>query len=166
MAKRKPIVLLDGGRMGQLPSGDTLETPAQALILDLVSNAATILPIGTPVITGIGSGAGGVFAARANAIGTAKAIGLVAVAQLAPNTSGPILAAGPLTATVAQWNAVIIGASNGLNPGTDYFLDYSQPGKLLPTAPEPAREGDFLVKIGTALTQTILLVNIGEAIAL
>lgn len=162
MPLRKPLVLINGNQF-QLPAGDTLEAVALSVGADLVNNSAANLSICTPVCAGVGAGAGGFQPARANAIGTSRVIGLIAAPQIAANASGAVLQVGLLLATVANWNAVT-GSSNGLTPGTVYWLADNQAGRI--TTTPPSESGRFCTKIGQAITQTLMFVFPDDPIGL
>lgn len=162
MTARRPLVLINGIQY-QLPPGDTLNAVALSLGVDLVNESAQNLPKCTPVCPGSGAGAGGFQPARANAIGTSRVIGLIAADQIGPGAAGAILNFGLLSATSAQWNATT-GQSNGLTPGAVYYLADLTTFRL--TTNPPTDTGDFLVKIGQALTQTAMFVCVEPPIGL
>lgn len=162
MPLRKPLVLL-GGTQYQLPTGDTLDAVALSIGADLVNNSATIQSICTPVCAGVGAGAGGFQPARANAIGTARCIGLISASQIGPGASGNVLQVGILPATIAQWN-VVTGQSGGLVPGSVYYLSDVTAGRITTTPPSEA--GRFCTKIGQAITATLMFVLPDDPIGL
>lgn len=162
MTLRKPLVLV-GLDQYQLPAGDTLDATVIGLGADLVNQSASTQPRCTPVCPGTGAGAGGFQPARANAIATARVIGLVGADQISPGASGTIVSFGILTATTAQWNTMT-GQAGGLTPGAVYYLSDIGPA-LLRTQP-PLSTGDFLVRIGQALTATQMFVSIQPPIGL
>lgn len=162
MALRKPLVLV-GFDPYQLPDGDTLDAIVTGIGADLVNESANNLARCTPVCPGTGAGAGGFQPARANTVGTSRVIGLIGADQIGPGASGLIVNFGILSATTAQWNA-ITGQNNGLTPGAIYFLSDVVPFRLS-TAP-PLTTGDFLVRIGQALTPRQMFLNIQPPIGL
>jgi hypothetical protein len=155
MPLRKPIVLI-GADQYQIPAGDTLNAVALAIGAELVNNSASNQIICTPICPGIGAGSGGFQPARANAIGTSRVLGLISALQIGPGASGNCLQVGLLTASIAQWNAITSGNA-GLIPGAEYFLSAVLAARL--TTIPPDRSGDFVVRIGQALTPTLLFVN-------
>lgn len=65
---------------------------------------------------------------------------------------------GLLSLTVAEWNAVVVGATTGLTPGTYYFL--SATGKPI-TATAPSTSTNYVVRLGLAITATVMKVDVG-----
>ena len=160
MAARKPLVLING-RVAQLPAGDTLAASVSEVdVVNAVNSNVAALPIGTPVYI---QGAGAVDAAQANASGTTEVLGLVSAASIPPASSGAIQTNGVLTATTAQWDAVT-GESGGLTPGGTYFLDAANPGSLTQTP--PVAVGEYVVRVGRALSTTEMVIDPEPAIAL
>lgn len=116
---------------------------------------ATSIPPGTPLY---GTG-GGVEAARANAIGTARLVGVAASAasHTPPGQRVHAQYAGLLELTTAEWDA-IAGTTGGLTPNTTYYLSTAADGKIqstLPTSP------NYVCKVGTALSGRIMLIQLG-----
>ncbi len=112
------------------------------------------VPPGTPLF-GIG---GGVEAARANAIGTARLVGIAASAASATPPGQRIHAqyAGLLTLTTAEWDA-IAGTTGGLTPNTTYYLSTATAGKIQSTLPASP---NYVSKVGTALSGQIMLIQL------
>ena len=94
---------------------------------------------------------GNVDLAKADAQATADVLGLVKDASIAAAASGNVLLDGVLTATTDQWDAVA-GTTGGLTPGAVYFLSAATAGLLTATAPSTA--GQFVVRVGKALSAT------------
>lgn len=161
MAIRTPLVIING-QTQQLPAGDTLNAPTAAPSEVTLTNAgAGAAVIGSPVYI---SGAGAFQAARANAAGTTRCIGLVATApSIAAAASGSVATNGPLVATTAQWDAVT-GQVGGLTPGAQYFLDAAAAGKITATAPTTV--GQFVAPIGNAIDTVTLSIEIDTTILL
>jgi hypothetical protein len=88
--------------------------------------------------------------------------GFVLDATIATASAGKILLSGILTATTAQWDAVVVGGSGGLVPGTIYFLDVTTAGKLLAAAPTTG----FIARVGLAISTTIMNLMIPPPIKL
>lgn len=148
--QRIPLVLI-GGKVAQLPPGDTLNASANEVDTVQASNAnAGPLVIGTPVYV---EGAGSVDQAQANAIGTAEVLGLIRDASVASGNSGSVQTNGTLPATTGQWDA-ITGQTGGLTVGAIYYLDAAAPGKLTTTAPTAV--GEFVTRVGVAISTTEL----------
>lgn len=160
MALRKPLVLVNG-KLRQIAAGDTLD--AQVVEVDVISqqnNNAGTINIGQPVYN---DGAGTVDLAQADAIGTVEVLGLVKAATIVAAASGAIQTDGILAATTAQWDA-ITGDVGGLTPGSVYFLDPNTPGNITLTAPTAV--GDFVVRLGKAVSTTELEITILQPIEL
>ena len=124
--------------------------PSPSGYLTPIANAN--MPVGSPVYLTSGKAA----LAKADADGTAAVIGLLA----RPATAGQstlVYYTGVLTLTVAQWNALITGASTGLTPNTTYYLSAASAGKL--TATPVAVEGERVACLGVALSATQLLIS-------
>jgi len=155
MAQRKPLVWGTDGRPEELPSADSLDAAVNSKDVVTLTNAnAGSIVIGAPVYQTATSGQ--VDKARANATGTKSVIGLVADASIGASSSGQIQTDGILTATTTQWDA-ITGQTGGLTPGTEYWLDAATAGQLTTSVPG---SGNFLVRVGTALTATDMEISI------
>lgn len=136
------------------------DPPASGDIATAVNaNAGTLAP-GCPVYQK--TTANQVDKARANAIGTSFVAGLT-IASILTTATGTIRTTGPLTLTTGQWDA-ITGGSGGLTAGSVYYLDPGTAG-LLTLSPTDST-GNFLVKVGIALSTTTLLIQIAEPIGL
>lgn len=107
-------------------------------------------PPGSPVA----AIAGGVQGARANAIGTAKVLGLMAGAG-AKGSRVLTRFDGPLELTAAQWDA-IAGTSGGLTVGATYYVSAATKGLLTGTAPLTP---NYVAPVGIALSATIMLIS-------
>jgi hypothetical protein len=160
MALRKPLVLVDGN-VQQLQAGDTLDAAASEVdVVTLTNGNAGSIVIGQPVYP---SGAGSVDLAQANASGTVNLLGFVRDATIATATPGAIQTDGVLAATTGQWDAVT-GGTGGLTPGQVYWLDPSTPGKLTATAPTSV--GQYVVRVGQAISTTELEITVEPPILL
>jgi hypothetical protein len=150
MASRKPLVL-NGGQIEQLQSGDTLNASCNEVdsVIKTNDNAGAIV-IGQPVYV---KSNGNVDLARANAQGTVQVLGLVTNASVAAAGAANIQTDGVLTATTGEWDAVT-GETGGLTPGAVYYLDDATAGMMTQTAPSAA--GKFVVRVGVALSTTEL----------
>jgi hypothetical protein len=156
MAIKKPLVL-NGGQIEQLQSGDTL---SNVEFLQLTNGNAGSLVIGEPVYA---SGNDQVDKARANAVGTVNVIGLVADTSISTGVTGGIQTDGVLTATTGQWDTVA-GTSGGLTANTIYYLSSSTAGRITSTAPTTA--GEFVQQIGIAISTTELKIKFEQRIKL
>jgi hypothetical protein len=130
----------------------TLDQLAQ--VVSRTNDEASSLSIGTPVYV---FDSDGVKMARADAIGTARVLGLVRDDTIAAAATGKIQTGGVLKATPTRWDAVT-GGSGGLTTGSVYFLDPTTAGKLTTTAPSAA--GQFVVQVGLALNSTDMQISI------
>ena len=157
MANRKPLVFGTDGFPEELPASDTLDAAVteKDLFTGTNANAGSIV-IGAPVYQK--TTAGQVDLARANASGTFFVIGLVADTSIASSATGKIQTDGVLTATTAQWDAVVVSGSGGLVAGTKYYLDSATAGKLL--AGTVPGSGNYLFFVGTALSTTDLEITL------
>lgn len=160
MASRKPLVIVDG-QIQQIQSGDVLDASVNEV--DVVSktndNIAAIV-IGSPVYT---KSNGNVDLAQADAGATVEVLGLVRDASVAAAASGDMQTDGVLSATTAQWDAVA-GTTGGLTAGSVYYLDPATAGKLTETAPTTG--GQFVVRVGRAISTTEMEISIEPPILL
>jgi len=160
MALRKPLVIVDGA-IQQLQAGDSLD--ATVLEADVIvrenGNAGTIV-IGNVVYP---DDNGTVDLAQADASGTVEILGLVSSVSITSAASGSIQTDGVLTATTGQWD-VVAGTTGGLTAGTVYYLDPDTAGMLTATAPTSA--GDYVVRVGVALSTTEFEISIQPPIKL
>jgi hypothetical protein len=160
MALKKPLVL-SGGQIQQLQSGDTLDAVAsEAGVITMTNANAGPVVIGTPVYVPV---AGSVDKAKADASGTVQVMGLVASTSIAAGSPGTVQCDAALSAITTQWDAVT-GQTGGLTAGSVYYLDPATPGKLTVTAPTTA--GQYVVRVGLALSTTELDIGINPPILL
>jgi hypothetical protein len=146
MASRKPLVL-NGGAIEQLQSGDTLDAATTGKdVVNLTASAA--LAVGDAVYI---SAAGTVAKAQANAVATARVIGFAAE-SIGASASGPIQTDG------------ILPGMTGLTAGATYYLSDATPGLVSSTPPSGA--GKYVVCVGTAISETELEISIREPIKL
>lgn len=176
-AYRKPIVI-ESGELEQIQSGDGLDAgafqlpagigaPNQVLAvpatgtllawtdpdiadLSLINDNAGPIVIGNAVYV---KADGNVDLAKADAQATADVLGLVKDTSVATAVAGNVLLDGVLTATTGEWDAVA-GTTGGLTPGVVYFLDDTTAGMLTATA--PSATGKFVVRIGKAISATMM----------
>jgi hypothetical protein len=156
MTARKPLVL-NSGQIQQLQSGDTLDASCNEVdVVSLTSEeAADATTIGMPVYI---SSTAKFKQAKADAVGTAWAIGVCRAASIASGASGDIQTSGQLTS--ADWTAVIGAAS--LTAGARYFLSEATKGMLTATPPATG----FVVQVGIALSTTMLDIDPEQPIQL
>ncbi|MFA5186701.1 MAG: hypothetical protein WC551_09515 [Patescibacteria group bacterium] len=160
MGLKKPLVITSG-QIQQLQAGDTLDAVCAEVDVVVSTNANVgAVVIGTSVYP---SAAGAVDKAQADAVGTVEVLGLVQATSIAASESGNIQTDGILAATTGQWDAVA-GTTGGLTAGTVYYLDPDTAGKITATAPTTA--GDFVVRIGKAISTTELEISISQPIKL
>lgn len=154
MAKKKPLVLTNG-QIERLQPGDRLDLANSAT---KTNNSGSTINIASPVYV---SGTD-VELAQANAQSTVRVAGLAG----ATTTNGSdleVVADGVFTATTGEWDAVT-GETGGLTPGEDYFLDASAAGALTQTAPDSS--GEFVLRVGHALSDTEMEIEIAQPIKL
>lgn len=156
MALKKPLVLT-GGQIEQLQSGDSISNP---ILLSQTNDEAGAIVIGNAVYSDANDG---VKKAQANAVGTANVIGLAVDPTIATGQPVAIQMDGILAATTTQWDAVA-GTTGGLTRDVIYYLDPTTAGKLTSTAPSTA--GQFVVSIGIAISTTELKIEIQPRIKL
>lgn len=156
MALKKPLVL-SNGQIEQLQSGDYI---GEVDILQQQNGNAGSIVIGTPVYS---SANDTVDKAKADAVGTANVIGLVADTSIAAAATGGIITDGILTATTGQWDT-IAGTTGGLTKDVIYYLSAATAGLLTSTSPSVA--GQFVVQIGIAISTTELLIRVERRIKL
>lgn len=160
MAARKPLVI-NAGQVEQLQAGDTLDASVSEVDVTSETNDNA-----SPIVIGMAVYAksdGDVDLARANAQGTVQVEGLVRDTSIAAAASGIIQTDGVLTATTGQWDAVT-GQSGGLTAGSPYYLSAATAGNITPTAPTSV--GEFVVRVGLALSSTALDISIEPPIKL
>jgi len=150
------------GQIEQIdPAVDTLDAVASEVdIANLTNNNASPIVIGNATYTDAG---GGVDLAQANAIATVEVVGLVKDASISAAANGDVQTDGVISATTGQWDAVA-GTTGGLAAGTVYYLSPTTAGEITSTAPTAV--GQFVVRIGIALSTTELEISILEPIKL
>lgn len=156
MAAQRPLVIISG-QIQQLPTGDTLSAASAEVDVVTLTAAVTVVK-GCPAYI---SAAGAFNKANAAAAGTAKVIGFAA-AGISSAASGSIQTDGILTCTTGEWDAVA-GTTGGLAAGTEYYLAATA-GLISSTA--PSGSGNYVVKVGTAISTTDLEISIGDSVLL
>lgn len=160
MASRKPLVI-DGGVVKQLPAGDTLDAPTTTPdVYSFTNGEAGAITVGLPVYV---SAASTVKKAKADASGTAQVVGLVYDASISAAASGSVVIDGVVSTTTGTWDA-ICGTTGGLTAGTAYYLSKDTAGAMTSTAPSAA--GQFVCRVGMALSTTEMMVKPQPYIAL
>jgi hypothetical protein len=155
MALRKPLVVA-GGQIEQLQSGDTLQAPIDSPnVLVQTNDESGSIVIGTPVYNDANDG---VKKAKADASGTKSVLGLVYDTSIANGVTGQIQIDGVVAATTVQWDAVC-GTSGGLTKGVIYYLSAATAGLLTSTAPSTA--GQYVVPVGIGVSTTEMLLYNG-----
>lgn len=160
MSLKKPLVLT-GGEITQLQAGDDIDAPfSGAIEITLVNDNAGAVVICTPVYS---AAAGHADKANATAAGTSKVVGLSTTTTTATGGNMQVAAAGFVTATTAQWDAVVTGGSGGLVFNTLYYLDTTA-GKIT-TAPTTT-VGQNNVFLGRGISATVMELGIRNPILL
>ena len=150
MATKKPLCIY-GGELEELRAGDSLSSVSDSNLKTLTNEDVTnSLAIGDAVYI---SSADKVKPAQADADSTSKVIGLAREA----------IASGGSASGSIQTDGVIAGLT-GLVAGADYYLSTSVIGGITNTAPTTA--GQYVVKIGRALSTTELEITIEPRIKL
>jgi hypothetical protein len=150
MAIVKPLVL-NGGRIQQLQSGDNLDTGADRL-------QRTFTPA-TAICTAMYvDGASTVDKARANVVGTVDVLGLAAEA-VGAGADGGVITNGQMAATTGEWD-LVTGQTGGLTTNSLYFLSSAAIGLLVIEPSVPSGSGEFIKRIGLALSPTEMEVRI------
>ena len=160
MASRKPLVIVNG-EIQQISSSDTLDANIIEQEIAVLTNGETAsMTKGQPVYI---SAANTAKLAKADATGTKECLALVSDASITASSTGAFNTDGILTATTEQWDAVT-GGSGGLTPGAKYYLSAETAGMLTDTA--PTGSGQYVVKVGNALSTTELKLQIQQSVLL
>lgn len=154
MAVRKPLTIVNG-QIERLQPGDSIDL-GNTVSKDNMSGST--IPKCTPVYVSSGN----MVPAQADAQATVAVAGLVDD-DTTNNSSGNIVTDGVFEALPADWDAVT-GQTGGLTVGADYWLDANTAGMLTTNAPDA--DGDFVKKVGHALTATQMDVEIGQTVKL
>jgi hypothetical protein len=148
MASRKPLVLVSG-EIQQLQPGDTLSGPfGEVDTLTLTNGDAAPHALGDVVYI---SAADTGKKAKADATGTKDAIAF-AMGAITNGTTGAYQTDG------------ILSGLTGLVTGSVYYLSAATAGAMTVTAPSAA--GQFVVRLGIAISTTELEIQIGRPITL
>ncbi len=155
MSKKKPLVITNG-QIERLQSGDRLDLANSAT---KQNNTGNTINIASPVYV---SGTSNAIMAQADTQNTVRVAGL---AESTTNNGAPmeVISDGVFVATTGEWDTVT-GDSGGLTPGSDYWLSATTAGKLTTTAPDST--GNFVQRVGHALSATELEIEVGQPIKL
>ncbi len=160
MASRKPLVM-NSGQIQQLQSGDVLDAVVTEVdVVSLTNNNVGSIVIGMPVYS---DGNDTVDKAKADAVATVEVLGLVQDVSIGAAAAGFIQTDGVITATTGQWDTVT-GESGGLTAGSIYYLDETTAGNLTLTA--PTSTGEFVLRVGKALSTTEMEITITQPVKL
>lgn len=160
MAARKPLVIASG-QIQQIQSGDVLDAVVTEVdVISLTNNNVGAIVIGMPVYS---DDADDVDKAQADAVATVEVVGLVQDVSIAAAGSGFIQTDGVLTATTTQWDAVA-GTTGGLTAGAIYYLSAATAGNLTETA--PTTTGQFVLRVGKALSTTDMEISVSQPVKL
>jgi len=148
MSLRKPLVLASG-EIQQLQSGDTLD----AIVTETEGQTWTNGDAGNHVIGDVVylNTADNVKKAKADAAGTKEAIAL-ATATIVNATTG-----------VYKTSGTLAGLS-GLTAGAVYYLSQTTAGVMTTTAPSTI--GQYVVRLGVAISTTEFLIRIERPVLL
>lgn len=155
MAIKKPLVIT-AGQIEQLQTGDNIDL---GNVVTRTNGNAGAMVVGEIVYA---SNATSVDKAQADAQPTVRVMGLVVTGGAAA-ASVDVKTEGIVTLTTGEWDAVF-GTTGGLTPGATYFLSEATAGEGTETAPTAA--GDFVVRVGHALSDTELEIDIQQPIKL
>lgn len=154
MAVKKPIVIT-AGQLEQIQTGDTIDL---GNIVSRNNNEAGAMVVGNIVyITGVNA-----QLAQADAQSTIRVAGIVVTGAAAANPVD-IQTEGIVTLSTGEWDAVA-GTTGGLTPGATLFLSAAAAGEGTETAPTVA--GEFVLRVGHALSATELEIDIQQPIKL
>ena len=159
MAARKPLVIIDG-IVQQLPSGDSLDAYTLDIDIFTAENGESSASLEAGMASYV-SAADNVMRAQANALSTARVVGL-ARETIAAGSTGPIQTDGVLT--LADWSSVTEEGQATLTAGSYYWLSPDHPGLITLTA--PTTPGEVVVHIGVAINTTSLEISIDRPILL
>jgi hypothetical protein len=148
MATRKPLVLVSG-EIQQLQSGDTLGLTSETGQATLTNSDAAAAAVGEIFYV---FGADAVKKAKADAVATCTNNLWMATAVIGAGSTG-----------VFQEDGVVTGLS-GLTPGAIYYLSAATAGAM--TVTPPSTTGQYVVRLGTALSATEFMFSPERAILL
>jgi hypothetical protein len=154
MAVRKPLVLVNG-QIERLQPGDRIDVYNSA---SKNNNTGNTLVIGTPVYVN----GGNAIPAQADSQSTVRVAGLVDATTTNNNVLN-VVSDGVFSANTSEWD-VVTGQTGGLTEGDDYFLSAANPGELTVNAPDSA--GEFVLRVGHALSATEMEIEVGQPIKL
>lgn len=148
MAVRKALVL-NAGEIQQLQAGDTLGGPvAEVDLIALTNSDAASTAIGDVMYI---FGADAVKKAKADAAATAEAF-YFATAVITSAATGNFQSAG------------VLAGMSGLTPGATYYLSQTTAGLM--TVTPPSTVGQYVVRLGKALSATEFEIRVERPILL
>lgn len=140
-----PVIVKVGVQGPQGPPGP----PGPPGVTGITAETDDTLLAGSPVYAKTNAHWG---LAQADAFPQTRFAGM-AEAATAATFPATVLTSGPIELTTAEWDA-LTGQVGGLTPGSVYYLSPSTAGEIQTTP--PAVTGQFSVKVGKAVTPTIL----------
>ena len=162
LATAAPPAIAEAGAVGtsiKVARQDHTHAASGATPFTLTNGDSVTLTPGQPVYL---DASGVVKRAQAHQASTKDVLGVVG-ATIAPSASGVVVVTGVVTATEGEWDAVT-GLTGGLVAGEGYFLDASQPGRLVATIPVSVTQ--YAVLVGEALSSTHLRIILAPSILL
>lgn len=153
----------------QLEVGDAVSTLVEGFGITAFSLCVPRLPprvphggegwlAGMPVY--VKSSDGKLYKAVATSFDSSSVLGLMSGASTAsPLPSQSPIMAGLVTLTQPQWDAITDAFTGGLSPGSYYYLSDVTPGNI--TVTPPSGEGHFVFKIGLAISNLSLAIQLG-----
>lgn len=154
MATFLPLVI-NNGAIQQLQPGDSLAPSVVSGVgqQSFVSDYNGALAKGAPLYV---KSTGRVDLAQGNAINPAGAIGMADENGVAQGS--PVVVKSDGYVDIADWAAVSYNNSQTLEPGKLYYLSATSAGRITPIAPNT--QGQFVVRLGRAVTTTIFKLDI------
>jgi hypothetical protein len=138
----------------KLQQGDRTFLKINGTALPLLKGMAVYIDVNNDTIC---------YSALATSHNTARVAGLLADAVAFPSELGAVSSKGMLEKTTGDWD-VLTGGTGGLTAGVDYFLRSDWAGGISSTP--PTADGHFVVKLGKAISPTIIDINIEPPIQL
>mgnify|MGYP006283583929 CR=1 FL=1 len=154
MATKKPLVITNG-QIERLQSGDRIDLGNSSNRQNDSGN--TINKCAPVYVTGNNANL-----AQADSQSTVRVAGL-AEADTANGNVVTVITDNIFEATTGEWDTVT-GETGGLTPGADYWLSATTAGQLTQNAPDA--DGEFVQKVGHALSTTELDIEIGQPVKL
>lgn len=160
MATFQPLVI-NNGEIQQLQPGDSLDPSVIAGVgqQSFVSDYNGATSKGMPVYV---KSTGNVDLGQANAVTPAGVIGMADENGVAQGS--PVVVTSEGYVTVPDWSGITYNSSQTLEPGKVYYLSAANPGKITQVAPNT--QGQFVVRLGRAMTTTIFKLDIDLTVKL